>query len=210
MNCTDKERRRPVDRQGRRGDKALLDPVRHSLICGARIEPFRLAADLRRVLPNYQGNWLGSYVIQNCTETQDFQNPDFCAAIFPIGRVFPAVFLFTQSGTTVSGRAILGQISSDTIAAPIQDDGSMQFPATATVSPSTFSETWSVNQTQAGTITGTLHVLVTNAILLGTATMDANVIVQPATVTASTGSLQNPTHPQSLAALAAMLQSPRE
>jgi hypothetical protein len=164
-----------------------------------------------RVLPNYQGNWLGSYVVGSCSETQEFQNPDFCGTVFPTGRVFPLVFIFTQSGTALSGTAILGQLASSNSTAPIQNDGSVLLPAIATLSPSTFTETWSLNQTQVGKISGTLHVLITNTTLLGSATMDASLIntnIASSSATASTGHLHNLTRPQSLDALAEMLRVP--
>jgi hypothetical protein len=62
-----------------------------------------------------------------------------------------------------------------------------------------------------GKISGTLHVLVTNTTLLGSATMDASLIntnIASSSATASTGHLQDLTHPQSFEALAEMLRVP--
>jgi hypothetical protein len=128
---------------------------------------------LIRVLPNYQGTWLGTYLIGTCTETLDFQTTGFCAAVFPVGQVRPLTLLFAQSGTTLSGSTALGQILSNFATAPVAADGSVVLPAVAIFGTTTFTETWVINVLQPGRIVGTLHVVVTDSTIAGTGTMDA-------------------------------------
>jgi hypothetical protein len=138
-----------VDYQGKRGTKAI------------------------RVVPNYTGNWTGSYTIASCTDTLQFQTTGFCSAVFPASQVLSLVLLLTQSGSTVSGSAALGQILSNSTSAPVQTDGSVLLPAVALFGNTTFTETWSLNIQQPGRIVGTLHVVITDTIVTGGATMDA-------------------------------------
>jgi len=138
-----------VDYQGKRGTKAI------------------------RVLPNYQGGWAGSYTVGSCTDTLQFQVTGFCNAVFPVSAVLPFGFAFSQSGATLSGSTKLGGLASKFATAPVQNDGSVQLPTVALFGTTTFTETWNINVLQPGHIAGTLHVVVSDSVVLGGATMDA-------------------------------------
>jgi len=138
-----------VDYQGKRGTKAI------------------------RVVPNYQGGWVGAYTVGSCTDTLQFLTTSFCNTVFPVSSVLPFGFAFSQTGTTLSGSTHLGGIASNFATAPVQNDGSVQLPAVAIFGTTTFTETWNFNMPQPGRIAGTLHLVVTDSVVTGSSTMDA-------------------------------------
>jgi hypothetical protein len=140
-----------VDYQGKRGTKAI------------------------RIIPNYQGGWSGTYTVNSCVDTLQFQSTGFCATVFPGGSVLPFALGFAQNiNGALAGQTAIGSIISNTSTSQIQNDGSTVFPALAPLgSTTTFSETWTMTIVQAGHLAGTLHVVVTDTTISGSGTMDA-------------------------------------
>jgi len=72
----------------------------------------RIGVKLLRVLPNFGGNWSGSYNITGCSNSGVFASTGFCNS-FGVGITLPYNFIFTQTADAVSGRFFLGQIQFD-------------------------------------------------------------------------------------------------
>ena len=109
-----------------------------------------------RVVPRYQGQWRGTYVIRTCRSTGWFaQSPDTCNDEARPGRVLPATMSFTQSGESVSGSHQLGAVPFGAITSPIAPDGSIRFNSTSTTaSPISIDTTYTLNSTTDGRLTG--------------------------------------------------------
>jgi hypothetical protein len=129
-----------------------------------------------RVVPDYQGNWLGSYVVSSCSQTGGFAAGNACGSTFPNNAALPLQFQFTQSADVLSGRTSLGQVLSDNFSAPIATNGSVSVLVTATNSGLTFAESWNLISTQPGRISGTLRFVLTSTTLSGSVTVEANLI----------------------------------
>jgi hypothetical protein len=105
-----------------------------------------------RVLPNYGGNWAGSYTVVSCTQTEQI---DFCGS-FNVGQTFPYQLLLTQNGDVITGQTAIGLLGSTTVSATINTDGSV------TLTPQTFVGTvqidyvWSLTCSQPNAIGGTV------------------------------------------------------
>jgi hypothetical protein len=119
-----------VDYQGRRGSKVI------------------------RGLPNYQGTWVGSYVIASCRSTGDFKSAAFCNN-FPTNRVFPTDLNVTQDEDRVEGRFYLGTLGADT-SGPVQTDGQLLLAGAVREGIFTIEVSWRLQSTTPGQITGAL------------------------------------------------------
>jgi hypothetical protein len=107
-----------------------------------------------RVLPNYQGNWIGSYAVTGCSQTGSFSSINFCSN-YPTDRVFPTSARLTQSGTSVSGTFDLGQITGQQTSASINTDGSVSLLINHNASGGfTITSSWNINMSKSGQISG--------------------------------------------------------
>ncbi len=120
-----------------------------------------------RVLPNYQGTWLGSYAIESCEQTGDFARVNFCRD-FTRDRVLPTSANLTQQNDSVSGVFNLGQIQGQQASGPIALDGTLRL-SVVHVGTSTFTITsnWVVNSTRAGQIGGSMLQIWREALSVG-------------------------------------------
>jgi len=110
-----------------------------------------------RGLPNYQGTWTGSYILDSCNATGDLLEAGFCD-IFVVGTVMPIDLVLTQAEDRVIGRFYLGDLSADT-SGPVATNG--QLPLTGLVSsdPFTLDVLLQLQSTMPGQITGTVGML---------------------------------------------------
>jgi len=117
----------------------------------------KLGSKAIRGLPDYQGTWTGSYIIDSCNATGDLELAGFCD-IFIIGTVMPIDLVLTQDQDRVTGRFYLGDLSADTTG-PVATNG--QLPLTGLVSsdPFTIDILLGLQSTTPGQITGTLDML---------------------------------------------------
>ena len=128
-----------------------------------------------RVLPHYQGGWLGSYVITSCTATGSAATTG--CQNFAVNQVLPLAWQVTQDEDRVAGVTALGAIVSDTFTAPIRDDGFVVVLARAQVGGGgTFDQTWRVTSTVPGQMTGELDFVIRDSALSGTVTVTARLI----------------------------------
>lgn len=116
-----------------------------------------------RILPNYQGSWIGSYVIESCSSTGQFfryacSNGDG----FAINSVFPMALQLTQAGDVVTGNTALGSVISGQFSVAVSPIGDVQITTFGTSSGSQYSQGWSLQSTVAGRITGVLNVVITH------------------------------------------------
>ncbi len=129
-----------------------------------------------RVVPNCIGDWSGSYVVRTSTCTGAFSAAGVCAGggSFAPNRVLPTNLSLSQTRDVVTGRAFLGTIPSDTFTTNIGADGSIGFSAVARSGDNTLLQTWMLNSTRAGNMTGGFGLIWTIAGVSGElrATMD--------------------------------------
>ncbi|MEQ1761273.1 MAG: Ig-like domain-containing protein [Vicinamibacterales bacterium] len=124
-----------------------------------------------RVMPNYPGQWQGTYIIRSC-QTIDLEDiiANTCTLKLTPGTVLPVSFTLTQSGESVSGQYFYGSgafvpyvtalstpITFTPSTAPIEGDGSASLFATATVQfVTTIESTWRINSPADGQLAGSL------------------------------------------------------
>ena len=111
------------------------------------------ASQALRVVPDFQGQWHGRYVVLNCTETGFFATINTCSA--QQDKALPTTLTFSQSGTSVSGDFLTGALTYTPISAQIESDGSIAFSGTSTRNvnlPITVS--WRLTSQEKGKITG--------------------------------------------------------
>jgi hypothetical protein len=106
-----------------------------------------------RVVPSFQGQWRGSYVVRTCSQTGFFTSVNACNDL--INRVFPTTMTITQNLDAISGNFFLGAIPFTPFIGPIAGDGSVGISGTDTLG-SSISETvsWRLMSPQIGRITG--------------------------------------------------------
>jgi hypothetical protein len=110
---------------------------------------------LIRVLPNYGGNWGGTYGIGNCSATGTFflTCTDF-DDFFP----HPITLTLSQTGDAVSGTAVLGFVTGP-MTGTVGADGTLNFTVNglaATPGTKTFTLNWHLTSTADGAASGTL------------------------------------------------------
>jgi hypothetical protein len=114
-----------------------------------------------RVVPNYIGDWVGSYIVRTSTCTGDFLRAGICDSTFAPNRVFPTDLDLSQTRDVVTGRTFLGTIPSDTFTANVRDNGSIACSVVGRSGDGQFLQGWSINSTRQGSITGSFNLLFT-------------------------------------------------
>lgn len=108
-----------------------------------------------RVLPNYGGNWGGTYGIGNCSATGTFF---LTCTDFDDFIPHPITLTLTQTADAVTGTAVLGFLTGP-VSATITLDGKLTFTSNAlaaTPGTKTFVLNWNLNSTADGQMSGTL------------------------------------------------------
>lgn len=73
------------------------------------------ATRLIRVATNYQGVWVGDYIIRGCDSSGDFRDAEFCSNEgFSAGQVLEVAFDLTQDRDDVTGEMFLGALEGTT------------------------------------------------------------------------------------------------
>jgi hypothetical protein len=138
-----------VDYQGRRGTKLI------------------------RVVPDFQGTWSGSYVIDACQQSGDFAAIRFCSD-FQAGLVLPTNLVLTQTDDRVEGRLFLGTLSADG-RGPIDAGGTLTLTGTVVSSPVTIDTVWLLRSETAGRATGRIDMVWRYAGALGDGRIQATI-----------------------------------
>lgn len=123
-----------------------------------------------RVVPSYQGIWVGTYTVNSCVQSGDFVAANLCGTTLIVGsNTLQAGLNLTQSIGAITGQTRLGGIFSDALTGTVNMDGSLSFQVGATVPTLTtrVAQAWQLNITQAGRITGTVTQTWTDPSLTG-------------------------------------------
>ncbi len=74
------------------------------------------AVRLIRVATDYQGLWIGDYVVRRCEQSGDFRQTEFCDREdgFYVGEILPIAMDLGQAGDAVNGDLALGGIEGTT------------------------------------------------------------------------------------------------
>ena len=102
-------------------------------------------------IPDYAGNWSGTYTVTSCTQSGQAASTNLCGIL---GTTLPYNFSLTQSDRNVAGSFTLGAIVFSTTGGVIAQDGSLRLSGTTVTSGITIVVDWALNM-PAQTITGT-------------------------------------------------------
>jgi len=103
-------------------------------------------------IPQYGGNWSGTYTITGCNQTGIFVTANLCSSL---GAAPPYTFNLSQSQRNVTGTFTLGSVSFPSTGGTIGNDGSLGLNATTVSSGITVAVTWALNM-PASSITGSI------------------------------------------------------
>lgn len=130
---------------------------------------------LMRVLPNFAGEYSGTYVVDACAETGDFVEAEFCTDPWAPGSALALAFLFAQNGASLTGQTALGGIVSGQFSATVGDDGNATVQVTLNFDGVLLAQTWQLRADQPGFITGSFRVVISAPGLTGNTTIDATI-----------------------------------
>lgn len=129
-----------------------------------------------RVVPNYHGQWTGSYRIDRCTPFPTQAYNAFCSGYSP-GTAISLSMTFTQNGEVVNGQFIAGGLVSTGFVSVLNDEGRAEVRATNVTFPYQYEFTWQLAVQTSGQIGGTvLLVRSGNAGLVGGANIDGTIV----------------------------------
>lgn len=126
-------------------------------------------------VPNYSGNWRGTYTVTGCNETGGISLANVCRLV---GNAPPFTLTLTQSQRNVSGSFTLGSINFPNTGGTVSEDGSLGLNATSVSDGITIVVTWSLNLPSTA-LTGTVSQIWTSTTLSG----QANVVGTISTAT---------------------------
>lgn len=124
------------------------------------------ATRLIRVATNYQGTWVGEYIVRGCDSSGDFRAAGFCNSEdgFFAGQVLEVAFDLTQDRDDVTGEMFLGAVEGTT-RGRVEADGRFTGTGSLTVSDDGFVVAFTVNplnvNADGNRMTGTFTVSVT-------------------------------------------------
>lgn len=126
------------------------------------------ATRLIRVATNYQGTWVGDYVVRGCDASGDFRSTGFCSTQdgFYGGQVLEVAFDLTQDRDDVTGEMFLGGLEGTT-RGRVEADGRLTGTGSLTFSEDGFVLVFTVNplnvNADGNRLSGTFTVTVTAA-----------------------------------------------
>ena len=146
-----------------------------------------------RVLPEFDGSWLGNWIVSACVESGAFVATICVPAAFPIGDVFPLGATFVQDLASVNATLAFGNLAS-TSSGTITTGGLLPL-STAPITPafppvSTELQNWKSQADTPGLLTGSFQAVFIAAGLAGSATVTGqlqNVSKQATAVSLSAG-----------------------
>jgi len=152
-----------------------------------------------RVVPSYQGSWQGTYGVSSCTATDDFNRLGFCATLTAqVGAAAPVLFVFRQSGDSVTASFQLGAVRFAETTVTLEADGTLPVTATADADTNTTIEAaWRVSSPVDGQIAATYRQTWTHRTLSGSAIVEGALL--QARRTSDLAALQGLTVPRSAA-----------
>lgn len=127
---------------------------------------------LLRGMPRVAGTFQGNYTVSSCTQDGQFGESDPCSK-FPVGASAPYTFIFSQTGEGVTGNFSLGIVNFGDFGSIITVPGAFTFGGRAALQsdPINILATWSLSQTIANTLGGTVNAVFSTPALSGSATL---------------------------------------
>lgn len=128
----------------------LLSAICLLAACGGKDSP---SSPSQTRIPNYGGNWNGTYTVTGCNQTGGVALANICSSL---GNTPPYQFNLTQSDRNVSGSFSLGSIGFPSTGGTVGQDGSLALSATSISNGITIVVNWALNLPAtaiAGTIT---------------------------------------------------------
>lgn len=146
------------------------------LLCGASLALLVAACggkstDPSERIPDYAGNWSGTYTITGCTQSGGVALANICGSL---GSTPPYSFALTQSSRNVSGSFALGSIQFPSTGGSIASDGSLALSATTNQNGIIVIVNWALNM-PASVITGTITQNWTSTTLSGSAAVAGSI-----------------------------------
>ena len=113
-----------------------------------------------RVVPDYQGRWIGGLRITSCAEAGVFAEFDFCDD-FPVGQVTGHSLDLSQAGEQLTATASYGpELTFAPASASIREDGSAAFSTSTSITDSgvtlTLAPSFAINSPRVSELTGTV------------------------------------------------------
>lgn len=127
-----------------------------------------------RVVPDYDGQWSGSYLVTACADSGYFTEQRFCAGT--LNSTVPMRLLISQSGTAVAVSFFLGQLAFPSSSATIGADGSLPIGDTTLDETVRITASWTLQQPSPGALSGTVRQRWTIAGRDGEGTLDGRII----------------------------------
>jgi hypothetical protein len=121
-----------------------------------------------RTFPSFQGNWVGSYSITECSATGDFQAAGMCSSTFQLHTVLPTTMQFVQTRDQVTGTTNLGSIRLNSATGPVSGV-TLTLDTTGVSGTFDFIVNWRLTSTQKDRITGEIAFLIRGAAYRGEA-----------------------------------------
>jgi hypothetical protein len=107
-----------------------------------------------QVLPDYPGNWTGTYRITSCAPFPSPFYEYFCNGFAP-GTTGNVSFVMTLAGEAVSGQFRAADMQFSSFVVPVQGDGGIVASGTGINHPYQFEARWLMNSVSRAQITGT-------------------------------------------------------
>jgi hypothetical protein len=152
-------------------------------------------------IPNYAGNWSGTYTVTGCNQSGAAALANICGTL---GSTPPYGFTLTQSDRNVAGSFTLGSIVFPNTGGAIAQDGSLPLSGTTVASGITIVVNWALNM-PAQAITGTITQQWTSVASPGSATVTGSINSAIRSSTANAVALSKPGIRATLADLAAAM-----
>jgi hypothetical protein len=148
-----------------------------------------------RVVPNYQGQWQGTYIVRSCTASGSFNNCRPNGGLFAVGNVLPASMTLAQTADTISGNFFLGSVAHTPITTQIAGDGSAVFVGTSTNSTTISADTtWSVSILTDGRMTGRHTQVFQSTVAAGTMIVESEIVDAMMRTSLRTTAAMGPVH----------------
>jgi hypothetical protein len=111
-----------------------------------------------RVVPNYAGDWSGSYYVTDCSQTGDFATYlDYCTSDFTKNSVWPYNLSLTQSLDTVTGTCYLGSLPFGQSSGTMDGAGGVTLSSSYYSDPLTIYGLWNLSSPTPGRLSGTVR-----------------------------------------------------
>jgi len=131
-----------------------------------------------KIVPDYDGNWFGTYVVSSCSDSGAFRDSiKFCADGFSPGSQLPLAASFSQAMDALTANIMLGAVATNPVTSTIGSDGSVSL-ATAVIvadNPLRIDVTLRLSSPAPGSIVGTLSQTWTYPGVTGSGQYQANI-----------------------------------